>query len=155
MNVNRMRTSASSKLILGVVMAICFVVAPTHAQPRVSHFRGTFVLTNDVQWGKALLRPGTYSLKVDRDDAMTENIYVYDIGTGKMVVGETAAISFTTTGVSSEILITTRGDQRAVEAVQLAGMGEVLHETHPFATSEPRPAEARNTEAIPVQTASK
>ena len=47
MNINRVRTSASLKLFLGVLMAICFVVTPPHAQARPSHFKGTFVLTND------------------------------------------------------------------------------------------------------------
>ena len=155
MNVNRMRISASSKLILGVAMAICFVMVPAHAQSRVSNFKGTFVLTHEVQWGKALLRPGTYSLIVDPDDAMVESICVYDTSTGKMVVGENAAISPNTTATSSEILIATRGNQRAVESVQLAGMGEVLHETHPFAASGSRSEEALNTLSIPVEAARK
>jgi|HubBroStandDraft_1064217.scaffolds.fasta_scaffold38199_3 hypothetical protein len=155
MNINRMRTSASSKLILGAVMAICFVVAPAHAQSRVSHFTGTFVLTNDVQWGKALLHPGTYSLAVDPVDSKVESIDVYDAGTGKFLVGEMNAISYNTTADSSEIVIAIRGDQRAVESLQLAGMGEVLHETHPFATSGSRSEEAFNTQAIPVEAARK
>src|ERR1700683_2338441 len=81
MNINRVRTSASLKLFLGVLMAICFVVTPPHAQARPSHFKGTFVLTNDVQWGKTLLRPGTYSLAVDQVDATVESIAVYDAST--------------------------------------------------------------------------
>jgi hypothetical protein len=155
MNVNRVRTSASSKLILGVVMAICFVLAPAHAQARASNFEGRFVLTSDLQWGKALLRPGTYTLSVRQVNAVVESIDVYNAATGKLVVGEMSAISFNSTADNSQLLIVIRGNQRAVESVQLAGMGEVLHETHPFATSEPRPEEARNTQAIPVQTASR
>jgi hypothetical protein len=154
MNVNHMRISTSSKLILGVVMAICFVV-PTHAQSRVSNFKGTFVLTSDVRWGKALLRPGTYSLIVDPDGAMVESICVYDVSTGKMVVGENAAINPNSNAASSEIIIATRGDQHAVESLRLAGMGEVLRETHPFATSGSRSEEAHNTEAISIETARK
>jgi len=155
MNVNRMRISTSSKLILGVVMAICFVAASANGQSRVSNFKGTFVLTNDVHWGKALLRPGTYSLIVDPNDAMTERICVYDVSTGKMVFGENAAINFNSTAANSEIVIATRGNQRAVESVQLAGMGEVLRESHPFATSESGAEEAHNTEAISIETARK
>ena len=155
MKIKRVRTSASLKLFLGVLMAICFVVTPPHAQARPSHFKGTFVLTNDVQWGKTLLRPGTYSLAVDQVDANVESIAVYDAGTGKMLVGEMNAISFTTTTDNSEIIIATRGNQRAVYSLQLAGMGEVLHQSHPFATSESDAEEARNTEAIAVETAKK
>jgi hypothetical protein len=155
MNVNRMRISSSSKLILGVVIAICFMVPLAHAQARVSHFNGTFVLTNDVQWGKALLRPGTYSIAVDQSGATTESIRVYDISTGKMVAGEAAAISFNSISNNSQILVAVRGNQRAVESVQLAGMGEVLHQTHPFATGDSRSEEALSTQAIPVETSTK
>jgi hypothetical protein len=155
MNVNRMQRSAGSKLILGLVMAICFVVAPIHAQPRVAHFKGTFVLTHDIQWGKALLRPGTYSLAVDSVDATTESICVYDIATGKMVVGEMAAISFTTSADDSQILIAVRGNQRAVASVQLDGMGEVLDHANPFAASESGSEEARSIQSIPIDSAKK
>jgi hypothetical protein len=136
-------------------MAICFVVTPPHAQARPSHFKGTFVLTNDVQWGKTLLRPGTYSLAVDQVDATVESIAVYDASTGKMLVGEMNAISFTTTTDNSVIIIATRGNERAVYSLQLAGMGEVLHQSHPFAISESDAEEARNVEAISIETAKK
>jgi hypothetical protein len=155
MNINRVQTSASLKLFLGILMTACFLVTPAHAQERPSHFKGTFVLTNDVQWGKTLLRPGTYSLSVDKVDAIVESIDVYNASTGKMLVGEMNAISFTTTADNSEIIIATRGNQRAVYSLQLAGMGEVLHQSHPFATSESDAEEARNTEAITVETARK
>jgi hypothetical protein len=155
MNIYRMRTSAGPKLILGVLLSACFLVAPAHAQPRVSHFRGTFVLTRDIQWGKSLLRPGTYSLAVDQADATTESIYVYDIATRKIVVAEMAAIDPNTNATNSEIVVATRGDQRAVESLQLAGIGLVFHQTHPFATHESSPEEAVSTQAIAIQTARK
>jgi hypothetical protein len=155
MNINRMRTSASLKLILGLVIATCVVVAPSHAQSRVSDFNGTFVLTNDLQWGKALLHAGTYSLVVHSYSRVTESLYVYNVSTGKMVLTREAAINPDVTAASSEIVIATRGDQRAVESLQIAGMGVVFRQTHPFATSESAPEEARNVQAIPVETAKK
>jgi hypothetical protein len=153
MNVNRMRSSASSKLILGVVMAICFVVTSAHAQPRVSQFEGTFVLTNEVQWGNALLRPGTYTLAVRPVDAMVESIDVYNAATGKLEVGEIAAINPNATADNSQLLVTVRGNRRAVYSVQLAGIGEVLHKTRPFGANESAAEEARNVQPIPIESA--
>ncbi|MGD0840751.1 MAG: hypothetical protein ABSA32_06295 [Candidatus Acidiferrales bacterium] len=155
MKTNHIRTSASLKLFVGILMAACFVVTPAHAKDRPADFAGTFVLTTDVQWGKALLRPGTYSLTVHGLDQTTESIIVRDASDDKIVVSEVTAINPNTDGYVSQLLIVSEGTHRAVSSLELPGMGMVFHQAHPFATSEPRSEEARNTQAIPVQTATK
>jgi hypothetical protein len=155
MNTNQIRTSASSKLIASVLLAACTLVLPVLTQARPAHFEGTFVLMYDVQWGKTVLPAGTYSLRVDQVNAVVENVDVYNTSTGKMVLGRTAAINYNSTANDSQILITIRGDRRAVYSVQLAGMGEVLRETRPFGTSDSAAEEAHNVQPIPIESARK
>jgi hypothetical protein len=156
MNVNRVRTSASLKLLLGVLMTVCFLVTPAHAQSRNTRFKGTFELTHQVQWGKATLRPGSYSLAVVPMGITSETITVRDTSTGKIVVAELGVDDFySAANDDSQLIIAVRGNQRAVASLQLAGMGQVYHPAHPFGTSESEAEEARNTEAISVETAQK
>jgi hypothetical protein len=155
MNVNDMRISTSSKLILGILLTVCFLVTPAHAQPRSSAFRGTFAVTADLEWGKTLLRPGTYSLEVDSLDQSTDHITVRDERNGKIMVAEIATINYNSNGSVSQLIVVTRGSQHAVSSLQLAGMGEVLHEAHPLATSESGAEAAQSTEAISIETAKK
>ena len=59
MKTNHAGYSASRKLFLGILLSVCFLATSAHAD---SLFTGTFKLTNEVHWGKAVLAPGTYSL---------------------------------------------------------------------------------------------
>ena len=50
---------------LGLAIAICAAAGAASAQPLV---KGTFTLPYEVQWGKAVLPPGHYSITIDRAD---------------------------------------------------------------------------------------
>lgn len=148
MKVNRVRYSASLGPFLVVLLAACFLATAIHAD---SLFTGTFKLANEVRWGKAVLAPGSYSLALDQP---THTIIVRDASTGKIVAREYARPDYTDSD-NSQLVVTVRGDQRAVCSLQLAGFGKVFQTAHPFAESGRAAEEARNTEAIPVQVAKK
>ena len=147
MKVNQ-RYSARWKPFLGILLAACFLATAAHAD---SLFRGTFKLTNEVHWGKAVLGPGSYSLAVDQT---TPTIVIRDAHTGKVVAHQFGWPDYTNTD-SSELLIAVHGNQRAVYSVRLAGLGEVFLQARPFAATRRAAEEARNAEAIPVEVAKK
>jgi hypothetical protein len=150
MNANHKGYSAGWKPFLGVLLAVCFLATAAHAD---SLFTGTFTLTHPVRWDKAVLAPGNYSLVLDRSN---HTFIIRDAETGKGVARILAqADNSLDSRDGSELLITVRGEQRAVYAVRLAGLGKVYQKAHPFAGSERAVEEARNTEAIPVEMARK
>jgi hypothetical protein len=137
--------SASLKLSLGALLAACFLATAAHA---ASLFTGKFTPANEVHWGKAVLGPGRYSLELDHS---TQTIVIRDAPTGNVVARELAQPDVDKGNDDSQLLISVRGNQRAVYSVRLAGLGEA----HPFAKSGRQPEEARNTGAIPVELANK
>jgi hypothetical protein len=149
MRVNHMQYSASLRVFLGILLAACFLATAAHAD---SLFTGTFKLTNEVHCGKAVLGPGAYSLALDQT---TRSIIVRDARTNKIVAREFGWPDYSAKGDGSRLLIAIHGTQRAVYSVQLAGLGEVFLQSHPFAASGGTAQEARNTEAIPVEVAKK
>jgi hypothetical protein len=149
MKVNYVRYSASWKAFLGILLAACFLATAAHAD---SLFTGKFKLTNEVHWGKAVLSPGAYSLALDQ---WTHTIIVRDAQTSKIVARVFARTNYNTKSADSEMLIAVRGRQRAVYSLQVAGLGEVFNQAHPFGARRRAAEEARNAEAIPVEVAKK
>jgi hypothetical protein len=148
MNANHKGYSAGWRPFLGVLLAVCFLATAANAD---SLFKGTFTLTHPVRWDSAVLAPGQYSLTLDQS---TQTIIICDAATGKAVARTFAQPDYRS-GDDSQLVVTVRGEQRAVSAVQLAGLGKVYQKAHPFAASERTVEEARNAEAIPVEMAQK
>ena len=146
---NHVRYSASWKAFLGIFLVVCFLATAAHAG---SLFTGTFKLTNTVHWGEAVLGPGAYSLALDQT---THTIIIRDAQTGEIVARVLARIDSKKDSADSELLIAVRGKQRAVYSVQVAGLGEVFNQAHPFGARGRAAEEARNPESVPVQVAQK
>ena len=150
MNTNHKGYSAGWKPFLGVLLAVCFLATAAHAD---SLFTGTFTLTHPVRWDNAMLAPGQYSLTLDQS---TQTIIICDAATGEAVARTFARPDYRQGNRDdSELLITVRGEHRAVSSVRLEGLGKVYQNAHPFAASERTVEEARNAEAIPVEMAQK
>ncbi|HEV3481291.1 MAG TPA: hypothetical protein VGR97_03075 [Candidatus Acidoferrales bacterium] len=144
MKVKNIQHSATAKLFLGILLGVCFMATAAHAN---SLFKGTFTLTKQLQWGQATLPPGQYSLVLEDN---IPNIIISDVHTGKVVAFDVARPSYNGDSDDSKLLITVRGDHRAVYSVRLARFGEVFQTAHPSA--------GRGNgveEAIPVQIAKK
>jgi hypothetical protein len=148
MKLNHVRCSSGLKLFLGILLAACFLATSAHAD---SLFKGTFKLTNEVHWGKAVLGPGAYSLALDHP---TRTIIIRD-ASGNIVAREIVRPAANTDNDDSQLLISVRGNQRVVSSVRLAGLGEVFQKAHPFAAGGRAAEEARNAEAIAVEVAKK
>jgi hypothetical protein len=148
MKTNHAGYSASLKLFLGILLATCFLATAAHAQ---SLFEGKFTLTNEVHWGKAVLAPGAYTLTLEQSP---RTIIIRD-ASGKNVAQEVSQPGYNTDNDDSQLLVSVRGNQRAVYSVRLAGRGEVFHKVHPFAASGRAAEEARNAETIRVEFAKK
>lgn len=142
MKENHRAYSAGWKPFLGAFLALCFLATSAHAaNPR---FQGTFNLTHEVRWGKYVMAPGQYSLALDES---THTLIVRDASSGKVVARNLVASSYFGNYDASELIVTVRGEQRAVSAVRLAGIGLVYETAHPFPRRE-RAVEASNTEAV-------
>jgi len=153
MEANQVRYSAHLKLFLGISLAACFLA--TTAQGN-SLFTGTFQLPNEVHWGNAVLGPGAYSLTLDQPARAVPIIVIRDVATGKVVARTIASgLDYHTDRGDSKLLISVRGNQRAVYSVRLGGIGEVFQLAHPFGAGKRGAQEARRAEAIPVEVAKK
>jgi hypothetical protein len=147
-NHNSKGYSAGWRPFLGVLLAVCFLATAANAD---SLFTGTFTLTHPVSWDQAVLAAGQYSLTLDQS---TQTIVIREAATGKTVARTFARPDYRPgSHDNSELLVTVRGEQRAVSAVKLAGLGKVFQKAHPFAGSRREVEEARNAEAIRVEMA--
>jgi hypothetical protein len=117
---NYVRYSASFRLFLGVMLAGCVLATTASAQ---SPFKGTFTLTEQVQWGKAVLPPGQYSLAFDTS---RHTMIISDAHTNKPVTLESAKIDSNAHNTDSRLLIDVHGTLRVVCLAKLAGLGEVF-----------------------------
>lgn len=152
MKVNHVGYRANLKLFLGILLAACFLATAAHAD---SLFTGTFELKNEVQCGKAVLAPGVYSLTLDQFPRAIPLIIIRDARTGRTVARLLSSLGDNRYDGDSKLLITIRGQQRAVSSVQLAGFGEVFQMEHPFGVSRGTAEGSRNAETISVEVAKK
>jgi hypothetical protein len=150
-NQNSKRWSAGWRPFLGVLLAACFLATAAHAE---SLYTGKFTLPHEVRWDNAVLTPGQYLLELDH---ATNTLVIRNASTGKIAARVPAnADYYEADHAGSEVLIIRRGNQRAVSGVRLEGFGNVFEKAHPFPANERAiEEEARNAEAIPVETAQK
>ncbi|MBZ5696144.1 MAG: hypothetical protein LAN36_12390 [Acidobacteriia bacterium] len=149
MNANKTRYATKAAVLLGVFLTACLFTATVNADPL---FKGKFSLTSEVHWGKAVLPAGEYVLKVD---GMSQFITVDNAGNGQTVLHELARIGQSDPNGKNELRVSTRGRQRAVYSVQLAGFGEVFHSKSGPTRAEKEAAEGGKIEDIPIIIANK
>jgi hypothetical protein len=149
MKLNHVRNSGGVKLVLGILLAACFVATSAQADSLV---KGRFKLTKQVYWGKAVLGPGAYTLAVDRE---THTIVICTAGDGKVIARENARFDNRPDGVQSQLLIDVQGHQRAVHALRMESIGEVFNSAHPFGQIGRAAQEALKAELVPVEVAKK
>jgi hypothetical protein len=112
-----------------------------------SNYQGTFTLSHEVQWGKAVIQPGTYLLTFPQDNQ--EFLVIRDAKSQKNVAFERISIREDSgTGVSS-LLISARGNRWIVYSLRISELGETF--VSDPALAHPRVVEeANNTRAVPV-----
>jgi hypothetical protein len=148
MKTNHAGYSAKRRVFLGILLAACFLATSAHAG---SLFTGTFTLTNEVHWGKAVLGPGAYTIVLNQ----SPRIIIVRDASGKIVAHEAVRPGGSTDSDTSNLLVSVHGSQRVVYSVRLAGLGEVFLTARPFPAEGRAAEEARNPEAIPVEATKK
>jgi hypothetical protein len=149
MKTNQVGYSASFKLFLGILLSACFLATAAQADPL---FMGTFKLTNEVHWGKAVLPAGDYSLTVD---STTDNTMFTIV---RSADGKKAAFAMATTGARPEpggsyIFVTDDGTRR----VRLLNLPELNLSLvfGPLTKGEREVLYATKTRVVPVEVAAK
>lgn len=115
------RHRACLSLLLGTAL-ICLAVTPASAN---TLFRGTFTVTTELHWGKAVLPPGDYTLELD--DSTTTIISISDAHTNNHIAMQLARIERNARNSDSNLRVVGPLGQRVIYSVRLAGYGEVFH----------------------------
>ena len=131
-------------LLLGA-FAICLAVTPASAN---TLFRGTFTVTTEVHWGKAVLAPGDYSLELDDS---TRTMIISDAHTNKLVALEAVRIESGARNGDSKLRVVGPRGQQVVYSVRLAGFGEVFHSEAAYELARKAPKGTSIEEAVVIQ----
>lgn len=110
------------KTVRNLVVLFTIVVGAVAANAQTS-FRGTFQLTSETRWGKAVLPAGHYVLTLDSDQSPT--IVIHSEGWKVSAMAKSVGRSEATPG-GSYILITGSGNDRQVRSINLPQVGRSL-----------------------------
>jgi hypothetical protein len=111
-----MKTALGRILALATVglIAACAVATPASAQ---NAFRGTFTLSNDVQWGNAKLPAGEYSILM-KSAALPAQIVLEGPNGGSFILASSASKGVV--DATSSITLEQRGGTQFVREIYLA-----------------------------------
>lgn len=141
------RCRACLSLLLGTTLAICLAATRASADPV---FKGTFTVTTELHWGRAVLPPGDYTLMLD-DSGMAPTITISDTHTNKFMAIELARIESNAHNGDSNLRVIGPRGQRLVYSVRLAGYGEVFHSEAAYEMAGKVSKGTRIEEAVIVQ----
>lgn len=141
-------TKRSAVMVAALLAATCLYASVAAAAPAA--FRGKFKLRHEVRWGKAMLRPGEYSLRVEYSGPAT----LVTIGEAKSGEAIAFLVSLASEGnkdrkEESALLIGTRDGRATVHSLRLTELGTVLL-FDPVLAHGRGVEEAGKTQAIPV-----
>jgi len=140
-----------SKVLFAALSISLIVVGIAQAQMDLPVFTGKFMLTNPVQWGKAVLQPGNYTITIGSGNN-AKYAFVID-GKGRNVGLFRSSFDSRETSAGDALLIRENAGQRRVYAVALASLGRVLVYDPALAREAVR--EARAPQTVPVMLAKK
>ncbi len=139
--------------LLGLTLAvICLFAGVANAAPI---YQGTFTLPNEVRWGKAMLPPGEYSLRVDVDYRGAMPIVTITAKSGKAVAFLLSPDREDSGKGDSALLISVSGNHKVVHSLRLTELGVTFIYDPDLAHGRGRIEEARKTSAVPVTMAKK
>ena len=135
---------------VGVAAAIAagLAMGTASAQPLV---KGTFTLSQEVRWGKAILPPGHYSITIDdaRRPALVSNTLTGERRAFVMARAVASAVK----GQPTSLLITKSENERVVRSFNWSEGNQSF--IYRALTPTERGAEARATETVTVRMAAK
>jgi hypothetical protein len=140
-----MKLLSGVKLLLRAMALMGFAVA-AHAQ--VEAFRGSFTITKQMHWGKAVLDPGADTLKSDSGGFPMITIRS-EGGKGQSFVQPRGASECKREGPAA-LLIANQGDRRTVYALRLPEQGIEFVFRPDLERAAQRPEQASKREMLPV-----
>ncbi len=147
-----MNSNRELRLVTFAVLALltaCFGTNLANAQTA----QGKFDLPFEVQWGQAVLQPGSYSFTVNSgSDSPANAVIVRGEGTASMIATTMHDDSFSGT---SALLIERRGDRSTVSALRLVEAGLVLYYPAPKARGQVLAQAPKLIQRLPVLMAQK
>jgi hypothetical protein len=144
----RIPSTTTGKLILGVLMSILVCGAAANAEPA---FSGKFVLPQEVRWNHAVLPAGEYTIEMS---SIAAPAVLHSKDTNKRFYTAPPMISESHKG-GAEINVTVQGNERTVRSLNLPGIGHALIFA-PLTKEEMETlAKAGETEVVRVATARK
>ena len=135
--------------VLAAAMLVSVVLIATSQATDIAAFTGKFTLTNQVQWGKAVLQPGDYTITIGSNGGSTRAL-VTD-GKGRYVGIFANPIDSGKTTDRNALLIKEKGGQLHVYCLELATLGRVL--VYDPALAREAVLEARAPQRVPVMLA--
>ena len=144
MTMNKKRYAVCSSLLLAF-LATCLFATPASAK---SLFKGTFTLTNETRWGKAVLPAGQYSLALDES---AHTLFISDAHTNKPVALEIVRVDASAQNSDSRLLIAGPRNQRVVYSVRLAGFGEIFRSEPAYQLARKAPKGGSIEEAVVIE----
>jgi hypothetical protein len=146
-----LRAIAISKLFLAALVMTVVFVGRAQAQGTDTVYRGTFTLTQQIHWGKSVLRPGHYTMTMASiGNPAIVKVQNEDSGEAFRVV---TAVREETTAGTSALFLQAKDGRATVHSLSLPQLGIVLI-YEPTLAREPV-LEARARQTVPVLLAKK
>ena len=145
------RVLAVAKMFLAALVMTPLFVGSARAQGADSVYRGTFTLTEQINWGKSVLLPGRYTMTIASiGNPAVVKVHNEDTGEGFRVV---TGVREETTAGRSALFLQAKNGRAAVQSLSLPQLGIVLI-YEPGFVREPV-LEAHSGQAVPVLLAKK
>ena len=146
-----LRAIAISKLFVAALVMTVVFVGRAQAQGTDTVYRGTFTLTQQIHWGKSVLRPGHYTMTMTSiGNPAIVKVQNEDSGEAFRVV---TAVREETTAGTSALFLQAKDGRATVHSLSLPQLGIVLI-YEPTLAREPV-LEARARQTVPVLLAKK
>jgi hypothetical protein len=146
-----LRAIAITKLFVAALAMTLVFVGRAQAQGTDTVYRGTFTLTQQIHWGRSVLRPGHYTMTMASiGNPAIVKVQNEDTGEGFRVV---TAVREETTGGTSALFLQAKNGRASVYSLSLPQLGIVLI-YEPTLAREPV-LEARASQTVPVLLAKK
>jgi len=149
MKTNIARKAIQAALLAAALLAGGLFSGGVSAQ---AGFQGKFTLSHETRWGQAVLPPGDYAVTFDNHDASI--LVIRDAKSRRTVAYESVNVREDASEGESALVIGVRRNQRVVNSLRIAELGETFVYQRPPAHSR-EAEEARQTETVPVLLAQK
>jgi hypothetical protein len=142
----RIQGFAVIRMLLAALFLSVMLVGVSQAHAQMSVFFGKFTLTQQTQWGPAVLQPGDYTIDID-SESMPVKAFIRNCK-GRTVAMVLSGIESGKTSDGNALLVKEKGGQLHVYSLAIATLGRVL--VYDPALAREAVMEARAAQTVPV-----